>query len=80
MEELVKYIIGQLVNNPDDVEISSSEDKKGFVTILVKVNKNDMGRVIGKNGKIAQAIRAIVKTASNKTQTRYTVKIEEKAE
>ena len=79
MENLVKYIIDNLVDNNDSV-IESAVDNKGYVVITAKVNKNDIGRVIGKNGKVAQSIRAIVKTASSKTNNKYIVKIVEKAE
>ena len=79
MEELVKYIVGQLVNNQEQVEITSKEDEKGVTVITVKVDNDDMGRVIGKSGKVAQAIRSIVKTASNKTNKRYVVKFAERA-
>ena len=78
MEELVKYIVSQLVNNKDAVEVTSNKDEQGVV-IIVKVADGDMGRVIGKNGKVAQAIRAIVKTASNKLDEKYAVKFEERA-
>lgn len=79
MEELVKYIVNQLVDDKDNVEISTEEASKETV-IKVVVAKNDMGRVIGRNGKIAQSIRAIVKTASVKDNKKYFVKFEEKAE
>ena len=79
MEELVKYIVSQLVNNQEQVEIASKEDEKGVTVITVKVDNDDMGRVIGKSGKVAQAIRSIVKTASNKTNKKYVVKFAERA-
>lgn len=79
MEEIVKYIVDKLVDNHDAVQIDSSE-KGDDVTITVYVAKQDMGKVIGRNGKIAQSIRAIIKTASNGLKKRYFVKFEEKAE
>lgn len=79
MENLVKYIVDSLVENADTV-VDSATDSKGFVVITAHVNKSDIGRVIGKNGKVAQSIRAIVKTASSKTNNKYIVKIVEKAE
>ena len=79
MENLVKYIIDNLVDNTDSV-VESAVDNKGYVVITASVNKHDIGRVIGKNGKVAQSIRAIVKTASSKTNNKYIVKIVEKAE
>ena len=79
MEEIVKYIVDKLVENHEAVEVSSVE-KNDEVTIMVKVAKEDMGKVIGRNGKVASSIRAIIKTASNGTNKRYFVKFDEKAE
>ena len=76
MEEIVKYIVDRLVTNKERVLIKSEETEKETV-ITVKVAKEDMGKVIGKNGKIAQSIRAIIKTASNGTGKRYFVKFDE---
>lgn len=78
MEELVRYIVENLVSNKEAVKITSENDNDDVV-IKVAVAKEDMGKVIGKGGKIAQSIRAIVKTASNQNQTkaRYFVKFEE---
>jgi len=75
MEKLVKYIIENLVENVDDIKITSEED--GNLTIIhVSVNPSDVGRVIGKGGKIASSIRTIVKSVSNKDGKRYIVKID----
>lgn len=78
MEELVKYIVENLVSNKDAVQISSEKNDNETV-IKVVVAKEDMGKVIGKGGKIAQSIRSIVKTASSVSgeKTRYFVKFEE---
>ena len=78
MEELVRYIVENLVSNKDAVKITSESDNNE-VTIKVVVAKEDMGKVIGKGGKIAQSIRAIVKTASSQeeSKSRYFVKFEE---
>ena len=75
MKELVEYIAKCLVSNKDSVEIYVSEGKTQVITI--KVDKDDMGKIIGKNGKIAQSIRTIVKSVSNKGE-KVIVKIEEK--
>ncbi|MCL2821903.1 MAG: KH domain-containing protein [Firmicutes bacterium] len=59
MEELIKYIMGHLADEPEKIVIEKTDD-----TILVKVPKSDMGKVIGRQGRIAKAIRTIVKSAS----------------
>jgi len=80
MEELVKYIVERLVNDKESVSVCMNEVENGEQVITVFVAKQDMGKVIGKNGKIAQSIRNIVKTAGAKQQGKYFVKFEEKAE
>lgn len=73
MEKLVEYIVKELVENKDAVKVSTSVD--GDVTIInVKVDENDLGKVIGKQGKTANAIRTIVKNLCGKEAKRSTVK------
>ena len=77
MKELVEYIVKSLVENPDKVKVST-EEKSEKVTILnIEVDSNDLGKVIGKGGKIANSIRTIVKSASAKSKKRFIVKINE---
>ena len=76
MEEIVKYIVDKLVSNKEAVCVET-EEKERETVITVKVAKEDMGKVIGRNGKIATSIRAIVKTASNGTGKKYFVKFSE---
>ena len=65
MKELVEVIAKALVDDPDSVVVTEREDKK--VTVLeVKVADSDMGKVIGKQGRIAKAIRSVVKAAAAK--------------
>lgn len=74
MEELVRYIVTNLVDKEDEVKIETlREDDE--ITILVNVAPDDVGKVIGKNGRIAQSIRSIVKSVSAKEKIRYNVKI-----
>ena len=77
MEELVEYIVKCLVDNPDAVEIKAERDGSE-INIVVNVAEDDIGKVIGKNGRIAQSIRAIVKSVSAKEKIRYNVKINNK--
>lgn len=63
MKELVEVIAKALVENPDQVIVTEKEDARTIVVEL-KVAPSDMGKVIGKQGRIAKAIRAVVKAAS----------------
>lgn len=75
MEEIVEYIVKNLVQTPDEVKVSSYEDDGDITVIHVVVNEDELGKVIGKNGRIAQSIRAIIRSASNGTGKKYAVKI-----
>lgn len=74
MKELVEVIAKALVDNPDEVVVTESGDDKE-VTIQLTVAQSDMGKVIGKNGRIAQSIRAVVKAAASKDDRKINVKI-----
>ena len=76
MEEIIKYIVNKLVANPEAVVVEAKEEEFN-VTLTVKVAKEDMGKVIGRNGKIADSIRAIVKSAGSGTGKKYFVKFAE---
>lgn len=77
MKELVEYIVKELVDNKDDVSVTESID--GLVKVLkVTVNSQDLGKVIGKNGRIATSIRVIVRSLSARNKERYVVKIGDK--
>lgn len=71
MVELVKFIVTGLVDKKDEVVVTMGEDN----TVNIKVDKSDMGKVIGKDGRIAKAIRTIVKAAGSKEGVKYTVTI-----
>ena len=74
MKELVEVIAKALVDNPDEVVVI--ETKEGRDTVLeLHVDPSDMGKVIGKQGRIAKAIRSVVKAASSKDNTRVDVRI-----
>ena len=63
MKDLVEVIAKALVDNPDEVVVTEKEEGK-HVTIELHVAPSDMGKVIGKQGRIAKAIRSVVKAAS----------------
>lgn len=74
MEELVKFIAKKLVDNPDAVTTTVSETDEEIL-ITLSVAPDDMGKVIGKQGRIAKAIRTVVRAASAKSDKKYTVDI-----
>lgn len=74
MKELVEVITKALVDNPDSVVVTEKEDKKATV-LEVRVAESDMGKVIGKQGRIAKAIRSVVKAAAAKDNKKVIVDI-----
>lgn len=74
MRELVEILAKALVDSPDDVEVTEHEDDKGVV-IKLKVAPDDMGKVIGKQGRIAKSIRSVVKAAAFKENKKVIVDI-----
>ena len=74
MDELVLFIAKSLVDKPDEVKVEMHEDDDAFV-IELSVDPSDVGKVIGKQGRIAKAIRTIVKAASVDAPTKYVVDI-----
>ena len=76
MLELVKYIAQALVDKPDEVVVRQAEsDDENTVVIELSVAQEDMGKVIGKQGRIAKAIRTVVKAASVRENKKYMVEI-----
>ncbi len=74
MKELVEYIARALVDNPDQVQVIEVDGEKSNL-IELRVAPEDMGKVIGKQGKIAQSIRTLTKTTAAKEGKRVTVEI-----
>lgn len=74
MVELVEVIAKSLVNHPEAVEVTETVDKQTTV-IQLKVASDDMGKVIGKQGRIAKALRTVVKAAATKAGTKVIVEI-----
>ena len=71
MTELVEFLVKEIVDNKDKVRVTL----EGEDTINISVSKEDMGKVIGKQGRIAKAIRTIVKAVAVKENRKYTVEI-----
>ena len=76
MKGLLEVIAKALVDHPDEVVVTEKETEKGCVLEL-RVNPGDMGKVIGKQGRIARSIRAVVKAAASKEDRQVSVEIEE---
>ena len=74
MKELVEVIAKSLVEKPDEVTVTQREEENAIVVEL-KVAQSDMGKVIGKQGRIAKAIRSVVKAASSKETKKVIVDI-----
>ena len=74
MKELLAIIAKALVNNPEDVVVTEREEEDKIILEL-NVAEDDMGKVIGKQGRIAKAIRSVVKAASSKENKRVDVEI-----
>jgi predicted RNA-binding protein YlqC (UPF0109 family) len=74
MKELINYIAEALVDNPDEVEVSEVEGNQTSVLEL-KVAKEDIGKVIGKQGRTARAMRTILSAASAKVKKRTVLEI-----
>jgi predicted RNA-binding protein YlqC (UPF0109 family) len=74
MGELVEYIAKSLVDNPEQVSVNEVEGSQSLI-IELKVAPDDMGKVIGKQGRIAKAIRTVVKAAATKENKRVIVEI-----
>ena len=77
MKELLVSIASGLVQNPDEVKVTVDEPNENGVTVLhLSVAESDMGRVIGKQGRIAKAIRTVMRAAANKADMNIAVEID----
>ncbi len=77
MQELLITIVKGLVENPDAVSVTVDEvDERGIVVYHLHVAEDDMGRVIGKQGRIAKAIRTVVKAGATRTGEKVQVDID----
>ena len=77
MLELVKYVVEQFAEYKDQIEYRV-EEKENATDIIVLLEESDMGKVIGKQGKIAKALRTLVRCASAKEGKRYNIESKEK--
>lgn len=77
MVDLLKFLISQIVDQPDAVEVIETTDETGTVILTATVDPDDMGKVIGKSGKIISAIRELVKVKAIKQNKRVRVVLAE---
>ena len=74
MKELVEYIARSIVNSPDEVVVTEETNEEG-TTLKLQVADDDKGRVIGKQGRIAEAMRTLIRVKAAKAGTRATLEI-----
>ncbi len=79
MIELIKYVVSCFAEKPDKVEYDIDE-KDGIVTVTVTLASSDMGKVIGRQGKLAKALRTLVRAGSVKENKKYNVEIKERGD
>ncbi len=79
MLELIKYIVNRFAEKQDEIEYIVNEEDD-IVNVTIVLDESDMGKVIGRQGKLAKAIRTIVRSASAKEQKKYNIEIKGKGE
>lgn len=73
-KEFVEFVVKQIVEHPEDVEVGREIDEMG-VLLTLKVNKDDMGKIIGKSGQTAKALRILLRIIGSKHNARVNLKI-----
>jgi uncharacterized protein len=75
MRELLEFLARSLVADPDAVEVTEVEEIDGEVVLEVEVAEDDLGRVIGRGGRVANALRSVMKAAATREEKRVVVDI-----
>ncbi len=75
-ESLIQHLIEPLVVHPGDIEVKVLSDDDQLVTVQVLVHEDDLGRVIGKNGRIANAIRTIAYASASRQNKKISIQID----
>ena len=75
MKDLVEYIAKSIATHPEDVKVTEEEDIDGRVILRLEVAPDDKGKVIGRQGRVAQSIRALLRVAAVKQGTRAILEI-----
>jgi len=75
VRDLLTYLARSLVEDPDAVEVTEVEEVEGELVLELEVAEDDLGRVIGKGGRVANALRAVMKAAATREEKRVVVDI-----
>ncbi len=75
MRDLLEFLTRSLVENPDEVKVTEVEEVDGEVVLEVEVADEDLGRVIGRGGRVANALRSVMKAAATREEKRVVVDI-----
>ena len=75
MKELVEFIAKSIASEPDEVRVTEEEEEDGRIIVRLEVAPDDKGKVIGRQGRVAQAIRQLIRVAAVKQGTRATLEI-----
>ena len=79
MIELIKFVVETFAEKPDEIEYDINDTGKE-VSVIITLSESDMGKVIGRQGKIAKALRTIVRAGSVKENKKYNIEIKERGE
>ena len=79
MIELIKYVVNRFAEKPDQIDYDIVNDGK-TVNVTITLDASDMGKVIGRQGKIAKALRTLVRVGSQKENLKYNIEIVERGE
>jgi len=77
MKELIEFIAKSLVEKPEEIEVSEEQDEDGNILIKLAAAQEDMGRIIGKQGRTAKAMRTLLNAKATRENTRATLQIME---
>jgi len=75
MKEIIEYIAKSIVNAPDDVRVTEETDDKNMVVVKLEVATDDKGRVIGRQGRVAEAMRTLLRVVATKEGVRVRLEI-----
>lgn len=76
MKDFLDYLVKSIVDKPEAVSVTEANDGQGFVTLNLTVDQTDMGKIIGKNGRVIKAVRDLVHILAVKENLRVNVTLE----